>query len=55
MRPFDQPMPHGNAVIKDKTVAFPSAVFRRRFFEVTQDSTFQVVNVLNTLTQQKVG
>ena len=51
MGSFDQPVTHGHAIVEYKTIPFPRAVFGRHLFKVTQDATFQVIDIFDPLAE----
>ena len=55
VRPLGQPMPDGHAAIEDKAFALPGAVFLRDLFQVFQDATLQVIDILDPLADQEIG
>ena len=55
MRPFAQPVADADAVVEDKTIAFPRAFLFGHLFEVFQDAPFEVKDILDPLTNEVIG
>ena len=55
VRPLDQPVPHGHAVVEHETFTLPGAVLGGHLFEIAQDAALQVIDILDPLPQQEVG
>ena len=48
---FHQSVAHRHTVVENKTIAFPAAGFFRDLFEIPQDSAFQMIDILDPLSQ----
>jgi len=55
VRPLLQSVTDGHAPVKDETLTIPKTVFLWHLFEVLQNTALEVVDILDTLTEQEIG